>query len=94
MQYHAEGKWLVENVKPYYKPLIEPSFILQRHYFWSNFDVTEKQFQKDNIRTAQIPQLQEKHGVDLSNYKLKNKRQILRNCVTPELGKHIIDHAI
>ena len=91
LQANFKGKWVVENVKPYYKPLIEPTVVLQRHYFWSNFEITDVEFKKDKIRTAQIPQLQELHGFDLSGYKLKNKRQILRNCVLPELGKHILD---
>jgi hypothetical protein len=34
------------------------------------------------------------HGVDLSGYKLKNKRQVLRNCVHSETGKAILDAAI
>lgn len=89
LQANFKGKWVVENVKPYYKPLIKPTAVLQRHYFWSNFDIADKKFEVDKIRTAQIPQLQEKHGFDLSKYKLKNKRQVLRNCVLPELGKHI-----
>lgn len=84
-----KGKWVVENVKPYYEALIKPDFILQRHYFWSNFEVPQKEFAKDMIRSAQIPDLQKKHGFDLTNYKLKNKRQVLRNCVTPEVGEHI-----
>ena len=91
LQANFKGKWVVENVKPYYKPLIEPTVVLQRHYFWSNFEITDVEFKKDKIRIAQIPQLQELHGFDLSGYKLKNKRQILRNCVLPELGKHILD---
>lgn len=88
---HFEGKWVVENVKPYYKPLIIPTVELQRHLFWSNFEIPERQFEKDNIRTAQIPQLQKKYDYDLSEYKIKNKRQVLRNCVTPEIGKYILD---
>ena len=91
LQANFKGKWVVENVKPYYKPLIEPTAVLQRHYFWSNFPIKDKEFKKDKIRTAQIPQLQKLHGYDLSEYKLKNKRQVLRNCVYPELGKHILD---
>ena len=88
---HFEGKWVVENVKPYYKPLIEPTNILQRHMFWSNFEIPDKKFIKDNIRSAQIPDLQKKYGFDLSGYKLKNKRQVLRNCVEPKVGKYILD---
>jgi len=91
LQYNFKGKWVVENVKPYYKPLIDPTFILQRHYFWSNFEVEQKEFKKDVIRRAQIPQLQEKFGYDLSGYKIKNKRQVLRNCVEPEVGLHILE---
>lgn len=91
LQNNFEGKWIVENVKPYYKPLIEPTNILQRHLFWSNFKIPDKEFLKDNIRTAQIPDLQKKYGFNLSVYKLSNKRQILRNCVEPEVGLHIIN---
>jgi len=87
---NAKCRWLVENVKPYYIPLIEPKFVLQRHYFWTNFNIPYKEFKKDKIRTAQIPDLQKKYGFDLSDYKLKNKRQILRNCVEPKLGLHIL----
>jgi len=87
---HFDGRWVVENVKPYYKPLIEPTTELQRHLFWSNFNIPTREFAKDNIRTAQIPQLQEKYGYDLSKYKLKNKRQVLRNCVEPMIGEYIL----
>jgi len=90
LKYNFKGKWVVENVKPYYEPLIEPTKILQRHLFWSNFEIPDKEFEKDNIRKAQIPDLQKKYGFDLSSYKLKNKRQVLRNCVEPELGKYIL----
>jgi DNA (cytosine-5)-methyltransferase 1 len=93
LQYHAidKTKWVIENVKPYYKPLIEPTNILQRHLFWSNFNLPDKEFAKDNIRSAQIPELQLKHGYNLSKYKISNKRQILRNCVSPELGKYVLE---
>lgn len=91
LQANAQCAWVVENVKPYYQPLIKPTAELQRHLFWSNFEITEKEFITDKIRTAQIPDLQKLHGFDLSNYKLPNKRQVLRNCVFPELGKHIYD---
>jgi len=94
LKHHATCKWVVENVKPYYTPLIAPDHVLQRHLFWGNFPIVDKVFEKDNIRSAQIPQLSALYGYDLSNYRLKNKRQILRNCVTPELGLHILNESI
>lgn len=94
LQHNFKGAWVVENVKPYYKPLIEPTAVLQRHYFWASFDIPDRAFKKDKIRKAQIPQLQEQHDFDLSNYKLKDKRKVLRNCVLPELGLYILERGI
>jgi DNA (cytosine-5)-methyltransferase 1 len=91
LRHNFQGIWVVENVKPYYEPLIKPDYILQRHFFWGNVIVPKKEFEKDIIRTAQIPDLQKKHGYDLNKYKLKNKRQVLRNCVSPELGLYILN---
>lgn len=90
---HFEGKWVVENVKPYYEPLIKPTSELQRHYFWSNFDLPEIEFKSDKIRSAQIPDLQLLHKVDLTNYKISNKRQVLRNCVLGEVGAYVLERA-
>jgi len=91
LQYNFKGLYVVENVKPYYTPLIEPDFILQRHYYWSNIEVPSMNAPKHKLRSAQIPELQEYLGIDLTNYKVPNKRQVLRNCVHPNIGKHIID---
>jgi len=41
----------------------------------------------------QIKRLETRHGFNLDKYKI-NKRLVLRNCVNPELGKHILDQAI
>lgn len=92
LQYNFKGKYVVENVKPYYKSLIPATCELQRHLFWANFDITNKEFEKDNIRSSNIDDLEELHGFDLSKYKLPNKRQVLRNCVSPSVGLHIIDN--
>lgn len=89
LKHNFDKPFVVENVRPYYKPLIEPDFILQRHLFWSNVLVANKDFGTEKLRAIQIPQLQELHGFDLSKYKLKNKRQVLRNCVSPLVGEYI-----
>ena len=92
LRYNAECNWVVENVKPYYEPLIFAKLI-QRHLFWSNFGIENINIKNDDIRTAQIPELQKKLNINLDDYNLENKRQILRNCVEPELGLHIINQA-
>lgn len=89
LQHYATCKWVVENVKPYYTPLI-PWKLIQRHLFWSNFDIPDFDVKKDNIRTAQIADLEKHHWFNLSKYKLSDKRQILRNCVYPELWRHVL----
>lgn len=89
LQKHAMCHWVVENVKPYYQPLISVYTEIQRHLFWANFPITEIVVKEDNIRKAQIPDLQRLHRINLSAFKIKNKRQILRNCVNAELGNHI-----
>tara|TARA_Y100001938_G_scaffold108371_1_gene148151 strand:- start:393 stop:1013 length:621 start_codon:yes stop_codon:yes gene_type:complete len=92
LQYNSKCKWVVENVKPYYEPLIHGKLI-QRHLFWSNFGIENINIKNDDIRTAQIPQLQKQLNINLDKYKLPNKRQILRNCVEPKLGLHILNQA-
>jgi DNA (cytosine-5)-methyltransferase 1 len=90
LRYNPSPFFIIENVKPYYKCLIEPTIKLQRHLFWTNMPISFKEFEKDNIRKSQIPDLQLKYNFDLSKYKLKNKRQVLRNCVNPEIGESIL----
>lgn len=94
LSYNFKGKWVVENVKPYYQVLIEPDITLQRHHFWANFVIAGKDFPSDDIRGAQIPDLQALHGIDLNPYKISNKRQLLRNCVSKEVGLWVLQHAI
>jgi len=94
LKHNFKGKWVVENVKPYYDPLVEPSFELQRHLYWSNFNVEEIEFKKSQLRSAQIPHLQEYLGIDLTDIRVPNKRQVLRNCVLPEIGEHIFNEAL
>ena len=90
LKYHAEALWLVENVVPYYEPLM-PATKIGRHLYWSNFDLPELPHLVDNIRGNQIPDLEQLHGYDLSAYRLPNKRQVLRNVVSPKIGQAILE---
>lgn len=95
LKFHFKGKWVVENVKSYYKPLIEP-IVLQRHYFWANFNIPYIKVDKDDIRNRNKKTIKEKYqqyGFDLSGYSGINKRRLLNNCVNSELGLHIFEAA-
>lgn len=46
LKHNFKGLWVVENVKPYYKPLIKGR-LLQRHLFWSNFEIKDFTIEKD-----------------------------------------------
>lgn len=93
LQHYATGKWVVENVKPYYNPLLHPTFKLNRHFFWANFIVKKKEFKPAKIRSKnKISDFDEFESVSQSN--IKNKRQVLRNRVLPEMGLYILKNAI
>ena len=90
LQGHGRGcKWVIENVKPYYNPLIEPSIIIDRHLYWSNFNIDYIKIKKDYI----IKYVTIKDApCDMGD--IKDKRQAIRNQVNPLIGKHILISAI
>lgn len=92
LDYFFKGKWVVENVNPYYKPLI-PGKLIQRHLFWSNFNLTKIKVPSDNINLGTMEDFRK--IANLSNYNLNSneERQVLRNCVNSELGLHIFNMA-
>jgi DNA (cytosine-5)-methyltransferase 1 len=90
-----EGLFVVENVIPYYTPLI-PAKEVDRHLFWSNFKITDfTPTEKAQIRMQGGSVAFEKiFGFDVSESKIKDKRKALRNCVHPETGLHILNCAL
>jgi DNA (cytosine-5)-methyltransferase 1 len=85
---HFKGKWIVENVKSYYKPLIIPK-IVAKHYIWSNFEISNMDIGKRH-HLSTISEKQKHKGFDLSKYKGIYKQGILRNCMESEVGLHIL----
>ena len=103
LQKWFKGKWVVENVKSYYPPLWPPK-LLDRHYFWSNFEIpdfaTERNFNIVKARAStrknqedDVKELEEWHGIKLPA-KAKNQRLLLRNAVYPPLGLHILKESM
>jgi DNA (cytosine-5)-methyltransferase 1 len=93
LQTFFKGKFVVENVVPYYEPLI-PAQRIGRHLYWANFTIPLIKPRDAVIRRWQLPQLEQHHKIDLSRYKGKqNKRQIARNLVDYEAGLTIFNTA-
>lgn len=93
LKHWFKGKWVVENVMPYYEPLIRPH-VAGRHCFWSNFIVTHMDIKTPkNLSKMTKEELGEWLGMSLEKniYVKPNHcdRQVLRNCVHPELGLHV-----
>jgi len=93
LQYNFRGLYAVENVQPYYEPLIKPTAIVQRHPFWANYDLRDIGGEPDNISSTTNAKRQHKLGIDLANYKLADRTKALRNCMDPLLGKYVLDMA-
>jgi DNA (cytosine-5)-methyltransferase 1 len=90
---NKKTKWVVENVKPYYEPLI-PAVTLHRHLFWTNFQL--EPFSHQNYRKiASIDRgVKEVYGFNIEKYKNIDDRKVLRNLVNPKLGLHIFNCAL
>lgn len=91
-----QGKYCVENVISYYKPLIEPKK-RGRHYYWTNFNLPY------NLNERKAPGMKDKdelkkwsnfYNYDFDKYKGNiDKRTLARNMVDYEVGKTILDIA-
>jgi DNA (cytosine-5)-methyltransferase 1 len=97
LQHHFKGKYCVENVIPYYKPLI-PAIERNRHLYWSNFNLPNNL----NDRTAKVCQGKDElnrlckfHEYDFKKYKgSQNVIKMARNLVDFEAGKTILQTAL
>jgi DNA (cytosine-5)-methyltransferase 1 len=85
-------KFVIENVKPYYNPLIPPDAEIHRHYYWCNFKIYPFHVES-NRKHRKIRATDGCYGFDLAESKIKDKRKALRNMVDPELGRHILQCA-
>ena len=95
--YYRTGKWVVENVIPYYEPLI-PSKKRGRHLYWTNFnlpaDLMDRRFAISQTKN-ELKELCNFHKIDLSTYTGNQKLvKIGRNLVDYEAGKTILETAL
>jgi DNA (cytosine-5)-methyltransferase 1 len=94
-----EGKYVVENVTPYYEPLIAAKK-RGRHLYWTNFNLPTdlKERKLDGTLTNMIDEigvLSKFHDYDFYKYK-GNQRvdKMARNLVDYEVGKTIFENAL
>ena len=105
LQHFYQGKWVVENVMPYYTPLIEQNLKVDRHLFWCdshtelNFKKPSIQNKKDFIMTATIEGRKSLfkwldipiHDKIVYYEGSHDPCSILRKAVHPKIGKAIMD---
>jgi DNA (cytosine-5)-methyltransferase 1 len=97
LQNYYEGKYVIENVIPYYEPLIQAQQ-RGRHLYWTNFILPQNIGErKVNIGsgTDEVNKLCKFHEIDLSSYKGKQRKdKIARNLVDYEAGLTIFNTAM
>lgn len=107
LKHNFPGKWVVENVVPYYEPLMTYQKI-GRHVFWCNFE-KELYFKSlgfeppsfsgmmKNATVADSEKMKEWLGIHYEGnlYYEGNHcpSQVLRNAVHPDLGRLVFDAA-
>lgn len=94
--------FVIENVIPYYKPLIEPDYKIDRHLFWCNFELSIitvpklTNFFKMNDKKHLQP-LMDYFDIQITEraYSTSKKvTQIFKNCLHPKIGLSIFNDMI
>jgi DNA (cytosine-5)-methyltransferase 1 len=94
LQHHFKGKYIVENVIPYYDPLIQANK-RGRHLYWTNFKLPNNLGKRKLQICAgknELKRLCEFHDYDFTKYKGNQRvNKIARNLVDYEAGKTIFE---
>jgi len=94
LKHYFKGKFCVENVVPFYEPLITAAK-RGRHLYWTNFNLPNVLSErKSNFMEGkdEVTKWQEFHKIDLSSYKGEQRKdKIARNLVDYVAGKTIFD---
>ena len=97
LEHYFEGKFCVENVIPYYEPLI-PAKKRGRHLYWTNFNLPNDLGERKSISmesTNEVDQWSKFHEYDFRQYQGEQRKdKIARNLVDYEAGKTILDTAM
>ena len=92
LRHYFEGDWVVENVIPYYEPLIPPTAKIGRHLFWSSRSLAGICPHDLDIHKGTRSEYETELGISLGSHRFNTRTdQILRNCVHPEVGRQVMD---
>jgi len=97
LQHHFKGNYVVENVIPYYEPLMLAKK-RGRHLYWTNFNLpnslNDRRFAISQTKN-ELKELCKFHNIDLSSYKgEQSKLKIGRNLVDYQASKTILETAL
>jgi DNA (cytosine-5)-methyltransferase 1 len=92
------GKFVVENVIPYYEPLIKAQK-RGRHLYWTNFvlplNINERHAIGIGVGKDEVKRLCNFHDYDFYSYKGEQRKdKIARNLVDYQAGKTILETAL
>jgi len=94
LQHLYNGKFVVENVIPYYEPLIRAQK-RHRHLYWTNFNlpnILSKREVRISTGTDEVRKLCTFHDYDFTKYKgMQRTDKIARNLVDYEAGRTIFE---
>ena len=93
LEHFFKGKYCVENVTPFYEPLI-PAKKRDRHLYWTNFNLPSdlNGRKANNFIHSKVSDLSEFHDYYFKNYKGKQRMdKIARNLVDYEAGRTILE---
>jgi DNA (cytosine-5)-methyltransferase 1 len=93
LEHFFEGKYCVENVIPYYEPLIQAQK-RGRHLYWTNFNLPNNLNERNanNFIHSKVSELSKFHDYDFTKYKgMQRTDKIARNLVDDEAGRTIFE---
>ena len=91
LKHYFKGVYVVENVNPFYEPLVKAQEC-GRHLFWANFIINNRKFPTESHSSSIANKIAKRKGID-PNFEIANKVKIIRNAVNPELGLHVLNMA-
>lgn len=95
LEHHFKGKYVVENVIPYYEPMFNPKK-RDRHLYWTNFNLpnvlSKRHFAGMSQAKKEVDLLCEFHEYDFRKYKGSQRLdKVARNLVDYEAGRTIFE---